>query len=325
MSASSVTARRGLQQSTDGRGLDTLPITVLEDVVEAVWWEGRAMRAGLHRLRPQESCELAVVAGTRRFGQTGRSAGPAGPILAVTGQCLCRDHLVDSLVEADRFLRAHPEVVSPPAAVRRHLRMRGAADWTRRRRTEMGAQARTDRLRRGARARALPDELHRALFEYVADEAGSAAPLQGDAQLHLRLARRLAAEFGGKPDDYQARVVVGLAVVEAQCRRPPLVPAGDGSSVRVSFWQRYVEEPLGRRSQLSPADLGDRSGLLADDDAQADALRTAFQSRVRHAGPEAAAAGAIAELAWPAAPPRVDPRVVLDWATDLVADLTSSK
>lgn len=241
----------------------------LAEVVRAIWWESASIRSCLHRVCRVRACDLRVVAGGVEIG-AGRASGfaprpRAFTRLSVSGECPCRDYLLDLVAEADRFLVAHGDgLVNLPGAVREHLRKRGFGDWTRRRRTEMGAQARTDRIRGSVRARGLPDEFHRALLEFVVDEAGSLAPLEDDAQLYRRLAERAAAEFGGDPEDYRNRVIGGLGVVEAACRQGRRVTAGPGhANEMITWWERYVERPLGRRPRFGveslsapPADTG---------------------------------------------------------------------
>jgi hypothetical protein len=170
----------------------------------------------------------------------------------VLGECPCRDYLIDLIVEADQFLTDTGDgLMNPPGAIRTHLRMRAAGDWTRRRRTEMGAQARTDRIRNSVRGQSLPDEFHRALFEFLVGEAGSLAPLEDDAQLHHRLCELVAGAFGGSPQQYWSRVAHGLGVIEAVCRQGRRVPAGPGCNEEmITWWERYVERPLGRRPRL---------------------------------------------------------------------------
>jgi hypothetical protein len=83
----------------------------------------------------------------------------------------------------------------------------------------------------------------------VVAEAGSPAPLRDDAQLHSRLADLVAAEFGGAADDWRTRVATGLRTLEEHCRGGPAVaawPARQGGTR--SWWDRYVDEPLGRRA-----------------------------------------------------------------------------
>lgn len=238
-----------------------MPMSRLAEVVGAVWWESRAMRSLLHRAWRVRACDTRIFVGgdELRTGRTARPAPPAITPLLVSGECVCRDYLVDLLVEADQFLAGSGDgLVNPPGAVRAHLRMRGAGDWTRRRRTEMGAQARTDRIRSSARARGLPDEFHRALFEFVVAEAGSLAPLEDDAQLHRRLCELIAGEFGGSPEQYRARVARGLGVIEAVCRQGRRVPAGPGRTEEmITWWERYVEHPLGRRPRFGVESLSD--------------------------------------------------------------------
>jgi hypothetical protein len=168
------------------------------------------------------------------------------------GECPCRDYLIDLLVEADQFLvDAGDGLMNPPGAIRTHLRMRATGDWTRRRRTEMGAQARTDRIRNSVRGESLPDEFHRALFEFLVGEAGSLAPLEDDVQLHHRLCELVAGEFGGSPQQYRSRVGQGLHMIEAVCRQGRRVPAGPGcNGEMITWWERYIERPLGRRPRL---------------------------------------------------------------------------
>lgn len=264
-------------------GLDTLPVPGLIAVVRAVWFESGSMRHAIHRLRGVRACDLTLaVAGTRFGDGPMEPSGPAAMLL-VSGECRCRDYLVDLLVAADRFLVEHGSALrNPPGAVRAHLRKREPADWTRRRRTELGAQARTDRIRRTARARHLQDDFHRALFEYIADEAGSLAPLEDDAQLLRRLAERAAQEFGGDPGEYTGRVASGLAVVEVACRAGRRVAAApDRPKELITWFERFIERPMGKRDRLTEESLtvdaerseADHAAELAEFDRLLDAHR----------------------------------------------------
>lgn len=217
-------------------------------VFSAVMAETRTHRAALHRSTGSDRCDLQLSA-----------ASPGGGVVRIDGDCACRDFLVDMLVEAHLLLaRNLRQLRNPPGAVRTHLRTRATHDWIRRRRIQIGAQARCDRIRRGARARGLPDEFHRALLEYLCDEAGSPAPLEDQESLVRRLSVRCAAEFGGEAPDYRDRVLAGLLVVERQCRTGPRVnDATDDRTEFVTWWERYIERPLGRRPPRSVAALPD--------------------------------------------------------------------
>jgi hypothetical protein len=209
---------------------------MLRTVVDAVRFEVGATRDAIHRLRRIGVCDLRV------------GVGP-GTRLRVSGDCLCRDFLMDMLTEADSFLAGRPVGIlrNPPGAVRVHVRKR-VGEWTRRRRAEIGAQARTDRLRDGELGRRLPDEYHRALLEYLAEEAGSLAPFDGEEALLRRLAHLVAAEFGGSAAEHLPRVAAGVLTVEAVCRSGRRVRFGPGSPL-LTWWERYIEVPLGRRSR----------------------------------------------------------------------------
>src|SRR5215207_9114034 len=71
-------------------GLQSLDEATLRSVVDAVRFEVDGTRDAIHRLRRIVRCDLhiRVEGGTR---------------LVVGGECLCRDFLVDMLLEADRF------------------------------------------------------------------------------------------------------------------------------------------------------------------------------------------------------------------------------
>lgn len=243
---------------------DRPPVTDEPDVLAAIWYGTHRDRAAIHRAHAVRWCDTRMVVG-----------GSGGPGLRrVDGDCPCRDFLVDMIVAGQRFVDACSGGLRNPAgAVRAHIRTRAAGDWIRRRRLDRGAQARTDRLRNGARARGLPSDFHRALLEFAADEAGSPAPLHGEHHLHLRIAVRCAAEFGGSPADHLDRVAAGLPVVARHCRSEPLVNAGTAAEPeQVTWWERYVERPLGRRpSRTEPLDAADppdprRAGVPSDVD-----------------------------------------------------------
>jgi hypothetical protein len=186
--------------------------------------------------------------------------------IRLDGECACRDFLVDMIVECHRLLAGRSgELHNPIGAARVHLRLRAAPDWNRERRTAMGAQARSDRVRTGSRARGLPDEFHRALLEYLVDEAGSMAPLEGQHELISRLAGRCAREFGGVREQYLDQVAAGVPVVERQCRSGPKVNAGTKEHPEyVTWWERYVEQPLGRRPRRATRPISTLPGSDAD-------------------------------------------------------------
>lgn len=241
-------------------GLASLPDLMFRAVINAVWFETDATRGAIHRLCRLTTCDLHVL------------AVASGERLVVSGECLCRDFLVDMLVEADGFLCARSVEVlrNPPGAVRVHVRKR-SGEWTRRRRVDVGAQARTDRLRDSVIGRAMPDEYHRALLQFVAEEAGSLAPLGDDGALHRRLADLVAGEFGGTASDHLPRVASGLAVVEEICRAGRKVAAHPGSARLVTWWERYIDAPRGRRRRLDEVSLdAQRADCVGRRDACAD-------------------------------------------------------
>lgn len=225
----------------DGQPRHEVSAADVRAVLAPIWHETHAYRAAIHRSLSTDRCDLRVHSADLRQDGT-------GPIF-LGGDCPCRDFLVDMITEGHRLLAERSgELGNPPGAVRVHVRTRAAGDWIRRRRTEMGAQARVDRIRTGARARGLPDEFHRALLEYLVDEAGSMARLESQDALVNRLATRCAAEFGGVPERYLERVVDGVTAVERHCRSGPRVNVGTATEPEyVTWWERYVERPLGRR------------------------------------------------------------------------------
>lgn len=246
---------------TDGRPRQPPDAADLPAVLAAIWHELHAYRAAIHRALSTVSCDLRV--SCPGHGQDGTGT------IRLSGDCPCRDFLVDMIAEGHRLLAARAgELRNPLGAVRVHVRTRAAGDWIRRRRTEMGAQARVDRIRTGARARGLPDDFHRAILEYLVDEAGSMAPLDSQDALVRRLAVRCAAEFGDAAQHYLGRVVDGLAVVERHCRSGPRVNAGTAAEPEhITWWERYIERPLGRRPRRTdrtiPAAAGE-SGRESD-------------------------------------------------------------
>jgi len=239
----------------------TVPATTWIAVVTAIMIETHPHRAKLHILTGTDRCDL-------RLGVSRPDEGT----VRIDGDCACRDFLVDMFVEAYLLLVGNAgRLHNPPGAVRTHLRTRATGDWIRRRRVEMGAQARCDRIRHSARARLLPDEFHRALLEYLCDEAGSPAPLESHESLVRRLTVRSAAEFGGDPLDHRDRVRDGLPVVERHCRTGPRVNVGTEDRPEfITWWERYVERPLGRRPPPSVAALPDDLAAVAASDPSAD-------------------------------------------------------
>ncbi|EIV93607.1 hypothetical protein FraQA3DRAFT_3318 [Frankia sp. QA3] len=210
-------------------------------MVKAVLVESYEFRRKLHRLTRTARCDLRPV--------------QVGDHLVLRGTCPCTDFLVDVLLDVAAYLDGQPWLDEPAAAARVHLKIRASGEWIRRGRIARGAQARTDRIRQGEYGRRLPDELHRAVLEYLVDEAGLPTGLDDDDALVRRLAERAWDEFGGCLDDHRVAVLAALPVIEGVCssgRRTRV----DG--VLISWWERYVVRPLGRRPhgvhQPLPAD-----------------------------------------------------------------------
>ncbi|QIZ33686.1 hypothetical protein [Saccharopolyspora sp. ASAGF58] len=249
------------------------------ELLDVIWHETRANRAAIHRALPDTRCDL-------RISASDRNRKLIGTVL-IDGDCVCRDFLVDMLVECHRYLADRAgELGNPLGAARVHVRKKAVHDWIRRRRTDVGAQARVDRIRKSAMALGLPDEFHRALLEYLADEAGVMAPLDSQEALLRRLATRCAAEFGGAAEHYRARVAAGVALVERHCRSGTRVNAGTAAEPeKVTWWERYIERPMGRRPRrtdkpIATPECGDAANLPAHDPGQVADDSTEFDARV---------------------------------------------
>lgn len=216
------------------------------EVVSVVWFESLRGREALHRVQRIRSCDTTLVREGVHFGP--RSASPAASGFSLEGDCPCRDQLADLIVGVAAYLAAAgPVFLNPAGAVRVHVRKRLMPDWNRAQRLVRGAQARTDRVRTGGLAARLPDGYHRAVLEYLVDEAGAPGPLDGHPELLERLAAKAAAEFGGDIAEHRRPAARAAQVVEAEGRRWRRT-AVDGELL--SWWERYVERPLGRRTLL---------------------------------------------------------------------------
>lgn len=229
------------------------------DVLHAIWWEIAPSRSWLHGLHRVGRCDTTFAWDDVRLGVTIRTVVPVGAPLLV-GHCPCRDLLMDVLVEADRFLfMTRP--ANPAGAVRAHIRVRAIKDWIREGRVARGAQARADRIRTSKVGRLLPDEFHRAVLEHLVDEAGMPGPLEHQGQLVRRLADRLGEEFGPRHPAESHRglvpaVVAALPLLEEVCRKMRRIRR-DGELI--TWWECYVQRPLGRRARHGDLPLGSTS------------------------------------------------------------------
>jgi hypothetical protein len=209
------------------------------EISRIVYDETRDALRKLHLVRGALGCDASI-----RVGRGFR----------VSGGCPCVDEFVDAVVEVWRYLGEHdPAAVrSYGALARTHCRLRVIKDLNRRRRGRR-TQQRTDRLENGPIGQTLSTPAQRALLRHLVDEAASAAPLDGEAQLIRRLAVLRAAEFGGTEDEHLAQVARDLRVV-----RDTAISHGrrqrDSAGTLVSWWEYYVDTGLGRRERLSIAD-----------------------------------------------------------------------
>lgn len=242
--------------------------------VRAAVREIEDLRQGTHRARwgMVRRCDTVLVFAGRTIlprprGPQRGPGRPAGDELQLTGQCPCRDLVADTLLLVHEYLAGYGQtLLNPPAAVRSHIRRR-KHDLIRERRHALGAQVRTDRVHSSARARGLATDEQRDLLRDVVDEAGVAAPLDSQEQLECRLASLRAGRSGsgdpprpevapaGSPRASDALVDAvrrDFAAVAAHCSTSPRVNVGTRLHPEyVTWWEAYVERPLGRRRRLS--------------------------------------------------------------------------
>lgn len=245
--------------------LELTSVTVSPDVLLAFWYELRGARDQLHRGQ-SAPCDTELRVGGLRFGRATSIAPRAGGF-HLSGRCPCRDLVADAFVIAVEFLTTHEHSLrNPPGAVRTHLRYR-LADLTRRARGERGAQVKPETVAANRYGRALPDDVHRAVFVMLADEAGAAGPLLGEEGLLDRLAARCAASFGGTPGEHRALLPAVLARIEEVCRSGPRVNVGTPAEPElVTWWDAYVDRPLGRRPHPADVAVDDQhAGIAAPD------------------------------------------------------------
>jgi hypothetical protein len=218
------------------------------DELRALWFELLVPRAAVHRRHQVRTCDTELSMGGLSLGARTVGAPPSRYRLA--GGCPCRDLVADAIEIVLTFLTDHGgKLRNPPGAVRRHLRFR-LVDLHRRARSEVGAPARPETVAGNRYGRALPDDFHRALFVVIADEAGIHGPLLGREGFLRRLADRCAAEFGAEA---KRRLPAALRLIEKTCRKGPRVNVGTRAEPElVTWWEAYIERPLGRR--YNPAD-----------------------------------------------------------------------
>ena len=192
-----------------------------ERIARIVFEETARSRERLHQARGALHCDATFVL-TGGF--------------QVSGDCPCAEEYLDALCLVLLYLGGldPAKVHSYGAIARKHCRLRVVPDVQRHRRGRR-TQQRVDRLASGAIGRALATDRQRALLVDVVTEAGSAAPLEDDAQLLRSLAERRARRF--------VAVAAGQALVVpcpmAMCRRN-LVPRRSVESSRRRSGARWT-------------------------------------------------------------------------------------
>jgi hypothetical protein len=225
------------------------------EVALAFWYELRGPREALHR-RYGLPCDTELRLGGLRLGRgTSAHVAPQGPSwYRLSGHCPCRDLVADAFAVVVEFLTDRSRTLRNPAgAIRTHLRFR-LADLTRSARKDRGAQVKPDTVENNRYGRALPDDFHRAVLVMLVDEAGCHGPLRCQEGLLRRLADRCATRFGGEPDNHRHQLAAALPVIEQVCRSGPKVNVGTTAEPEmVTWWDAYIDQPLGRRE--NPADV----------------------------------------------------------------------
>lgn len=228
------------------------------DELKALWFELLVPRAAMHRRHRVRTCDTELSMNGLSLGARSLGASPAGYRLA--GGCPCRDLVADAIELVLTFLTDHGgKLTNPAGAIRKHLRYR-MVDLHRRARSEIGAPARPETVAGNRYGRALPDDFHRALFVMIADEAGIDGPLRGREGFLRRLTDRCATEFG---TDARRRIPAALRLIEKTCRMGARVNVGTPAAPElVTWWEAYIERPLGRR--YDPADQPVGPGQTVD-------------------------------------------------------------
>ncbi len=223
------------------------------EVVQAALSELHRSRASLHRSHGVARCDLGLAMPGLRFGRAVPGAG-----FVLSGECVCRDLVADVLHLVSAFLAEHgADRVNLAGAVRSHVRKR-VVDVFRAYRADRGAQVKPRQVRRNRFGRALPDEEHRAVLGHLADEAGYSAPLPGQGYLLRRLAERCAAEFGRPVPYYLERLPGILRTVKHVCSAGSRVNVGTRAAPEyVSWYDAYIERPLGRRPDSATRPLAE--------------------------------------------------------------------
>ena len=223
------------------------------EVVRVTLTELYKPRADLHRSHQVARCDMGLAVNELRIGQAVRAPG-----LVVSGECVCRDLVLDVLCLVAVFLTEHGEQChNVVGAVRFYVRKR-VIDVLRGYRASKGAQVKPKQVRHNRFGRALPDEEHRAVLGHLADEAGYTAPLPGQDYLLRRLAERCVAEFGNSVPYYLERMPAIIRTVKSVCSAGNQVNVGTRTATEyVSWYDAYIERPLGRRPEALAHPLPD--------------------------------------------------------------------
>ncbi|GAA3039909.1 hypothetical protein [Actinokineospora globicatena] len=259
------------------------------EVVRAAFDELKDIRSRLHASHLVTRCDLGLVLRELRYGPAARRGRQAPIGLVLSGDCVCRDLVVDVLHVATTFLTEHgATITNPPGAVRVHVRKR-VHDVLRSYRCARGAQAKPKQVRSNRYGRALPDEEHRAVLGHLVDEAGYSAPLPGGGYLVRRLAERCAAEFGKPVPYYLERVPAMMSTIRRVCDTGARVNVGTRTAPEyVTWYDAYIDRPLGRRPDTAVTSLSDDGAARWGHDQVADPnAQSAFTAvEVRDADPD---------------------------------------